>query len=93
MNKITKIAKDIILTLNTNGVRNNTDVNNDIQVLVEEMIQVYDDNAHHFMRLSPKITGQLCEGIKACIVWEDANVIDIVDNAVDILNIIAQFDK
>ena len=86
MNKITKIAKDIILTLNTNDTH-------DVRVLVEEMIQVYDDNAHHFMRLSPKITGQLCEGIRACIVWDDMDAIDIVDNAADIISIIAQFDK
>ena len=88
MNQITKIAKDIISTLNTSNTKTS-----DVEVLVTEMINVYEDNAHHFMRLSPKITGQLCEGIKACIVWEDADAIDIVDNAADIISIIAQFNK
>jgi hypothetical protein len=91
MNQITKIAKEIILTLNTsNNINAET---SDVQVLVEEMIKVYDDNAHHFMRLSPKITGQLCEGIKACIVWDEVDAIDIVDSAADIISIIAQFNK
>lgn len=88
MNRITKIAKSIIATLNAPDADPS-----DVSVLVDEMMEVFDDNVHNFMRISPKVSGQLCEAIKQCAVYDEIDAIDIIDSASDILSIVDQFGR